>query len=394
MKSHGSSEKWRIFASAEKRPICLDMGSGFIKCGFAGEALPRCQIKTPPFVALVKRTPLFNRNSDGLIFDIEDALAKILRRIFFEELMVRPKEHRVVLCEAWDTPHTFREALARVMFTIFGVPSIYAESGCVLSLHAVGEKSGLVIDIGKEETRVLPVVHGVPLHFAASAVPLGALSVETHMKRIIQASWTRAGLTEAHLSEHLPNIVATLCHVQTIDDAHDSIGDAVYRCASKTVVISASARIMPCEILFQQMMVSDEEESDTVFEHSIMDAISSSLTKLNFDCRHQVVDNIILSGGMACIPGIFDRVRKELASLATKKNAKSTALKQERTGYGIRSVQCLCGAKLVQLPFSPRFISWIGASIIGSVENLRGLSLSSDAWRRAGMRLIDRSALA
>ena len=45
MKSHSSTEKWRIFASAEKRPICLDLGSGLIKCGFAGEASPRCELK-------------------------------------------------------------------------------------------------------------------------------------------------------------------------------------------------------------------------------------------------------------------------------------------------------------------------------------------------------------
>ena len=117
--------------------------------------------------------------------ELEDALAALLRRIFYEELLVKPKEHRVVVGEAWDTPHHFRNALARVLFSIFAAPSLYAESCCVLALHAVGVRSGIVIDVSRDETRVLPVAHGVPLHFAASAVPIGARAVEVEMKSLL-----------------------------------------------------------------------------------------------------------------------------------------------------------------------------------------------------------------
>jgi hypothetical protein len=256
-----SSEKWRLFGTAEKRPICLAFGEN-IKAGFAGESAPRCKIAPP---RSLRRRLRSRPGTDGAgaaeqveqveQVELEDALAAMLRRIFFEELLVKPKEHRVVVGEVWDTPLHFRNALARVLFTIFGSPSLYAESCCVLALHAVGVRSGLVVNVGREETRVLPVMHGVPLHYAASVIPIGARAVELEMKRLLAGAWRNSGLSDDLLEDHAGAIVSAACRVQarganTSGDAAAKGDAAVYRCAGKDVRIDAEWRTMPCEVLF------------------------------------------------------------------------------------------------------------------------------------------------
>jgi len=228
----------------------------------------------------------------------------------------------------------------------------------------------------------------VPLHYAASVIPIGARAVELEMKRLLAGAWRNSGLSDDLLEDHAGAIVSAACRVQarganTSGDAAAKGDAAVYRCAGKDVRIDAEWRTMPCEVLFGYKNRGGEEELHGVVEHSLMTAVATTLARLNIDSR-LVVENIVLSGGMACVPGFSKRVQEELVFLASR-------LKR---GNSIGSLQCLARARIIRVPFPPRIVSWCGASLVGSVETLRELSLSRQQWREDGMRLVDRSALA
>jgi actin-related protein 10 len=76
---------------AEKHAVVLDVGAAFTKVGYAGEALPRAIIRSP-------------RLSDekGLLSEsaLHDKLVAFVHKLYFEHLLVNPKDRRVVLVEA------------------------------------------------------------------------------------------------------------------------------------------------------------------------------------------------------------------------------------------------------------------------------------------------------
>jgi len=74
---------------AEKNAIVIDLGASFCKIGYAGEASPRAIIRSPDLTSKKLCTD-----------EIHDVLATFVHKIYFEYLMVNPKDRRVVIVEA------------------------------------------------------------------------------------------------------------------------------------------------------------------------------------------------------------------------------------------------------------------------------------------------------
>ena len=54
--------------------------------------------------------------------------------------------------------YRIKEAICRVLFTYFQVPTVTFLSSHVLALTSTGMRTGLVVDIGWHDTRILPVI--------------------------------------------------------------------------------------------------------------------------------------------------------------------------------------------------------------------------------------------
>jgi actin-related protein 10 len=72
-------------------------------------------------------------------------------------LLIDSKTRKVLVAEPTLLPYRIKEAICRVLFTYFQVPSVTFLSSHVLSLASTGIRTGLVIDIGWHDTRILPV---------------------------------------------------------------------------------------------------------------------------------------------------------------------------------------------------------------------------------------------
>jgi actin-related protein 10 len=82
-------------------------------------------------------------------------------KINFRYLLIDSKTRKVIVSESTLLPYRIKEAICRVMFTYFQVPSVTFLSSHVLALASTGLRTGIVVDIGWHDTRILPVLYPI-----------------------------------------------------------------------------------------------------------------------------------------------------------------------------------------------------------------------------------------
>lgn len=63
------------------------------------------------------------------------------------------------------------------MFELFNVPSTRLVTKSTVALYGSGSTTGLVVDSGYEDTKVVPIYEGFPLLHAVRGMPIGGLTV-------------------------------------------------------------------------------------------------------------------------------------------------------------------------------------------------------------------------
>jgi len=89
--------------------------------------------------------------------------------------------------------------------------------------------------------------------------------------------------------------------------------------------------------------------------------------KCDIDIRRDLWANVVLSGGTTMFPGIVDRMKKELESLAP----------------GNLKVK-------VTAPPERKYSVWIGGSILASLSTFQNLWCTKDEYDEAGTSIIHR----
>jgi len=91
----GTARSAQIYGLAEKKAVILDLGTAYIKCGYAGEAAPR-HVLPSPLGSYLRRPAGTDPPTPA---QWRDVLARCLGALYFRVLNAKPKEHRVVVCE-------------------------------------------------------------------------------------------------------------------------------------------------------------------------------------------------------------------------------------------------------------------------------------------------------
>ena len=399
--------------NTEKRPVIIDIGYSSWKIGFAGEGAPRCSVQTPPAVRRLLGAFL-NDPTETLVqpspAEAEEAIALLLRFIFFEQLLIKPPEHRLVICEHQDQPRAFTTAFVKVVFSLFKTPSILSNSCASFALHCAGCTSGLVVDVGVRETRVSPFSVGVPLTHASTTAAVGAHSLEKYLRPRVEAQWYAAGRSAHELTAHLAEVVKSACVVGTNSDAQ-SVADYQYKSEGCTLTVRGRDRVKATDVLFGQVRGqgqrkenenenetegesgggggATEEEERSTEESSILTAIVDALLLCNRDCRSHVARTIVLTGGTAGLPGFATRLLAEIQSLVeTAQQSARLATTQSCDRSMQRAVLCLSNTRVGKVPCPPRDVVWVGGSIVGSVDEMKNASISLQEWTE-GKRMHD-----
>jgi len=347
------------FGMLEKAAIVIEIGAAYTKVGYAGERCPRDIVRTRLLVggrdeiSVGSGTLGYSAYTQG---QWRSAYDYFLKYLFFNVLQVNPTERRVILCEDLLCPHVIRDSIARVLFQRLHVPSVCFANANGLPTYCTRWTTGLVIDVGFFSTRVLPICDGSPLLYALVVIPAGARRLHDRLSTLLhEAHPSKFGDTTIP-SDILEDVIARVCFVSPSPSSDASVRKAdstLYKSSSfsKKPVLSfevpGEARQFAAEVLFDD---SDEDSS-------IPAAILKSLAKCTIEVRAAVVDNLILAGGVAMIPGFGFRLQKELSRLC--ESAEFSSLN------GLQSK-----IRFANHPFQANYLTWLGGSILGALEGI------------------------
>lgn len=190
------------------KPIVLDIGTGFIKAGYAESNFPEVT-----FPSIVGR-PILRAEERGIDAEIRDlmvgdeaAAARSMLQIsypvengiiknwedmehiwdytFYNKLKVDTRGRKILLTEAPLNPKKNRARMCQTMFEKYGFDGVYVVTQAVLSLYSQGLASGVVIDSGDGVTHIVPVYQSVVLNHLTRRLDIAGRDVTRQLIKLL-----------------------------------------------------------------------------------------------------------------------------------------------------------------------------------------------------------------
>lgn len=365
------------------QPVVIDNGSGVIKAGFAGDQVPKSHF--PNYVGRPKHVRIMAGALEGDIFIGPNAeehrgllsikypmehgyvndwadMEKVWQYVYSkEQLNTFAEEHPVLLTEAPLNPRHNREKAAEIFFDSFNVPALFVSMQAVLSLYATGRTTGVVLDCGDGVTHAVPIYEGFALPHSIMRSDLAGRDVTRYLRLLLR----KEGYIFRTSSEM--EVVRTLkeraCYLSTNPVKEESIADAdraVYALPDGSSIEIGAARFRAPEVLFRPDLIGEECEG-------LHEVLVFSIQRSDLDLRKTLYHNIVLSGGSTLFKGFGDRLLAEVKRLAPRDVKVRMAAPQERL-----------------------YSTWIGGSILASLDTFRQMWVSKREWDEEGVRAIHR----
>lgn len=236
-------------------------------------------------------------------------------RLLVHCLHVRPSENKVLICEPLAGSTTFREALAYVLFQWLRVPAIVMAPSLEMPLYTAGAETGLVVDVGFRESHVLAVVFGRPLLHTYAVVGMGALTLLDRARELLESAATakkERGCLSGQRGDRLPlellqDIVMRACFVVGKEDFQVDAEPIAYEEKGFKLTLTPELRTTVAEGLFAESV--DDGESLPI-------AVLECLRRCPRDVRRLLASHVLVSGGVAMLPGFCPRLAEEVQQRA------------------------------------------------------------------------------
>ncbi|XP_068710022.1 alpha-centractin [Montipora capricornis] len=364
------------------QPIVIDNGSGVIKAGFAGDQIPKYHF--PNFVGRPKHVRVMAGALEGDIFigpkaeehrgllniryPMEHGVVKdwndmerIWQYIYSkDQLQTFSEEHPVLLTEAPLNPRRNREKAAEIFFETFNVPALFISMQAVLSLYATGRTTGVVLDAGDGVSHSVPIYEGFAMPHSIMRTDIAGRDVTAFLRLLLR----KEGFN-FHSSSELEivrSIKERVCYLALDPRKEESIeGERIqYVLPDGSMLEVGPARFRAPELLFRPDLVGEECEG-------IHEVLAFAIQKSDMDLRRVLYSNIVLSGGSTLFKGFGDRLLSEVKKLAPKDIKIRISAPQERL-----------------------YSTWIGGSILASLDTFKKMWVSKKEYDDEGSRAIHR----
>ena len=261
-----------------------------------------------------------------------------------------------------------REKTTEIMFESFKTPSLFMANEAVLSLHAAGQTTGVVLSSGDSLSHVVPIQEGKPLPHATVRLDYAGWELTKFMIKMLNE---RGHKFIASQRKDIRGIKEKLCSValdyeqavQTV--ASNSSMEKSYELpGGKTITISGEQYKCP-EALFQPNLLEGDDYSGGM--DGIHQEIYNAIMKCDEDIRRDLFAHTVLSGGSTMFPGIADRLQNEISTLAPD----STKVK-------------------ILAPPERQHSAWSGGSILASLSTYRQKWISKQEYEESGSSIVHR----
>jgi len=371
---------YELGLGSEKVHVILDIGAYHTKVGFAGESAPRHIIRSQN----IKRSDQVVDICDPKLTkdELYEELSTFVHTIYFRYLLVNPKDRKVVVCENFVQRDVFRFTLADVLFKQFSVVAVMMTPALPLALTPLGVSTGVVLNIGHTESSVIAVYEGMIIMKSFKYVDLGTVSHLAAIQEIIaKTGEVQVGENKKKASEiygnlsmsQLEDIRARVCFCgerppELEDTSYAESGSATKHRAvhmdypmpdGHHLIIGGNIRERSVEVLYD----GDGEDN------SIATILLDALLECPLDCRTQLANSILVTGGGSMLAGFTHRLKQELLALLKLKRYSTLPLKT---------------LKFFKPPYYPNIMTWVGGSVVGSVEHLHDRYTSKEHYLATG----------
>ena len=225
---------------------------------------------------------------------------------FSNELQAKPEDYPLLLTEPALSSRANREKMTHVMSETFFVPAMYTAIQAVLALYAFGLTNGFVFDFGHSNTCTLPVYEGCGIkHAIYRRLNLDGETLTDYLMRVLtDRGYSFTSIADRDIAR---DIKEKLCYVagDLQKESSSSLKES-YVLPDGQVITIGIERFRFTETLFQPELIGMESAG-------IHEAAYNAIMKCDVK---ELFGNIILSGGTTMLPGIADRMQKEICTLA------------------------------------------------------------------------------
>jgi actin-related protein len=365
----------------EAPAVVIDNGTGNIKCGYAGEDVPRAlfagvlgyprdggEVLVGDEAVNAKRVTLKYPIEHGIVGDW-DGLEKVWAHAF-RAIEADPKSQACLVTEAPLNPKANREKMAQMLFEKFAVPALHIQIQAVLTLYCVGRTEGCVLDSGDGVTHAVPVFEGHTVPTAIKRLDLAGrdltewmmelLSDETdrpftttldrEAARMIKEKHSRVSLSfdeelDAYDSDPRDEAKAPM-HVFVLPDGQElRFGRAAFCCPE--LMFNPSLAEKPCQ--------------------SVQTLVHDSIQCCPVDIRRAMYRNIVLSGGNTMFEGTDKRLQAEVGKLVNARVADELR---------------------VIAPGERKYSVWMGGALLASLTSFSAEWVTKQEYDEAGPNII------
>ncbi len=345
--------------------IVLDIGQFSSKIGFAGEdspsqvfltmvGKPKYQSVGVDYEARESRVNEFyvgdEIQSIGLykIFHpIEKGIIKdwtyfehIINYIFYN-LRVDPTLVNVLFAVHPLFPYKDLEKIFKLFLEQYQCMAFYPVLDSMLTLYSGGFQTGLIVEIGDSNTRIVPIYEGYKIEHAVKILDIGGRVLTKHMEQILESiGWS----VDSSIRRELVRALKEKACFVSLDYKEDlkriEQYEKKYSLPDGSTITLSKERFTVPELLFNPSAELETEKLPA----AIIDVIESC----DLDIRPVLLNNIFLSGGSSMFPNLKSRVYQELELELVRRKKKSQVIR-------------------IIAPMERTFSVWIGGSILALI---------------------------
>ena len=410
--------------------LVYDFGSNSIQLGFAGDAQPLysvpssgCQRQKDGDTYIEFGESWLQKKYEGIevkqIIDDNGTLAdKNLLASFFDWtyqscLNVDPLDHPILVTQPSHLAqqHSFynqwREAICESAFDFAQHPALCFEHDSVLACFSRAAHTALVVDFGWSCIRVVPILEGKPLLKSIKISKAGGCQLCSILLEYLRKSSISNPSRMVPLGGQIPQINPNY-HSNIFDSNNNLItsvnidNENIPMPSQQQYCTKYLLQDMIKSCLFFQQQIHEKDDPNQYMYYMpnhecvnlkneiqylshilispqkmiqtikpVPDCIYSSITNNNTpaDVRRQLWTNIIPSGGLSMLPGLFNELELQANKLKPPNYTAKVIYPNHRLTGGSNSV-------------------WVGGSILASLDNFTDFCITKEEWEENGPSIL------
>ena len=254
-----------------------------------------------------------------------DAMEILWHNTFHHILNIDPADHSVITTEVTRNPKCNRQKISEIMFEKFNVPSMFVANQEALAIRATKQTTGLVVQLGDVISRVVPIYEGHAVQHCDLEFGIADWNINESLVRALKSEC--GVIVDTSVDEDvINNMKQILCYVakdfnneMTSYSSPNIVADDIYTMPDGKQVDIKTNKFKIAEGLFQPNILHKECAG-------LHETIMQSIARCNPDIQNDMLQNILLFGRPAKIPGLSNRLESELIKIKIDKKNKNPSV--------------------------------------------------------------------